>query len=143
MATATFFSDFGAQENKVCHCFHFSMAVQYRVCSMMLSWWLSGKESACSAGDQSSIPGSGRSLEKGWLPTPVFLPGGFHERGATVNGVEKDWTWLRDWACKHIISIFSRDKLKNQKVLLTLCHCQYYQKIPVQIFFPRRFPKCL
>ena len=30
-----------------------------------LSLWLSGKESACSAGDQSSIPGSGRSLEGG------------------------------------------------------------------------------
>ena len=27
--------------------------------------WLSGKESACSAGDASSIAGSGRPLEKG------------------------------------------------------------------------------
>ena len=26
-----------------------------------LPWWLSGKESACSAGDVGSIPGSGRS----------------------------------------------------------------------------------
>ena len=30
-----------------------------------------GKESACSAGDLGSIPGSGR--EKGMAPTPVFL----------------------------------------------------------------------
>ena len=30
-----------------------------------LPWWLSGKESACSAGDAGSIPGSGRSPEEG------------------------------------------------------------------------------
>ena len=39
----------------------------------------SGKESASSAGDtrdMGSIPGSGRSPEKGkWQPTPVFLLG--------------------------------------------------------------------
>ena len=34
-----------------------------------------GKEAACSAGDQGSIPGSGRSTGKKWQPTPVFLPG--------------------------------------------------------------------
>ena len=33
-----------------------------------------GKESACNAGDPSSIPGSGRSTgERDRLPTPVFL----------------------------------------------------------------------
>ena len=30
-----------------------------------LPWWLSGKESACQAGDKSSIPGSGRSPAAG------------------------------------------------------------------------------
>ena len=30
-----------------------------------LPWWLSGKESACQAGDKSSIPGSGRSPAEG------------------------------------------------------------------------------
>ena len=43
-----------------------------------LSRWLSGKESACNAGDtgdRSSIPGLGRSPGGGkWQPTPVFLP---------------------------------------------------------------------
>ena len=29
-----------------------------------LRWWLSGKESACNAGDVGSTPGSGNSLEK-------------------------------------------------------------------------------
>ena len=37
-----------------------------------------GKESACNAGDPSSIPGSGRfSWRREWQPTPVFLPGEF------------------------------------------------------------------
>ena len=30
-----------------------------------LPWWLSGKESACNAGDTSSIPGLGRSPGEG------------------------------------------------------------------------------
>ena len=35
-----------------------------------------GKESACNAEDQGSTPGLGQdSLEKEWLPTPVFLLG--------------------------------------------------------------------
>ena len=37
-----------------------------------------GKESACNAGDLSSIPGLGRSLGREQLPTPVFWPGEFH-----------------------------------------------------------------
>ena len=35
-----------------------------------LPWWLSGKESACNAGDLSSIPGSRRPLG-GWNGTPL------------------------------------------------------------------------
>ena len=38
---------------------------------------LAGKESACNAGDPSSIPGLGRSGE-GKGNTPVFWPGEFH-----------------------------------------------------------------
>ena len=38
-------------------------------------WWLSGKESACSAANAGSIPGSGRSPGGGIATTPVFLPG--------------------------------------------------------------------
>ena len=36
------------------------------------------KETACSAGDPGSIPGSGRSPGGGWRPTPGFLPGESH-----------------------------------------------------------------
>ena len=37
-----------------------------------------GKESTCNVGDLGSIPGLGRSLEKGNSPAPVFWPGEFH-----------------------------------------------------------------
>ena len=44
-----------------------------------LPWWLSGKESACNAGDPASIPGLGRSpWRRKWPHTPVFLPGESH-----------------------------------------------------------------
>ena len=44
---------------------------------MGFPWWLSSQESACRVGDPGSIPGSEDPLEKGWLPTPIFLPGEF------------------------------------------------------------------
>ena len=47
----------------------------------VLPWWLSSTESACSEGDTGLISGSGRSLEKGMLTTPVSLPG--EARGGT------------------------------------------------------------
>ena len=64
----------------------------------MISLWLSGKESACSAGDPGLIPGSGRSPGKGigyplqysYLEKPM-------DRGAwwaTVYGVAKSGTQL-------------------------------------------------
>ena len=38
-----------------------------------------GKESACKAGDLGLIPGLGRfPWRRGWLPTPLFLPGELH-----------------------------------------------------------------
>ena len=64
----------------------------------MLSWWLSGKESARNAGDVGLIPGSGRSpgegnsnpLQYSCLENPM-------DRGAwraTVHGVTQSWTRL-------------------------------------------------
>ena len=49
-----------------------------------------GKESACNAGDLGSIPGFHSWIGKipcrrEWLPTPVFLPGEFHERKSLVG----------------------------------------------------------
>ena len=70
-------------------------------------WWLSGKESACSAGDPSLIPGSGRSAGGGngnslqclaqktpWREEPGWL---------TVNGVTKSRTRLSDSTTHHPI----------------------------------------
>ena len=48
----------------------------------------SGKESACNAGDPSSIPGSGRSPGEGiGYPIPVYLGflGGSHSKESTCN----------------------------------------------------------
>ena len=61
--------------------------------------WLSGKESACQAVDVGSIPGWGRSPGEGngWLPTLVFLPGGFYGQKNLVgysHGVAKSGTQL-------------------------------------------------
>ena len=40
-----------------------------------------GKRSACNAGDPGSIPWAWKiSWRREWLPTPVSLPGGFHEQ---------------------------------------------------------------
>ena len=55
---------------------------------------MSDKESACSAGDPGSIPGSGRSHGLG--NTPVFLPGESHRQrknpGNLSNSPKK---WLK------------------------------------------------
>ena len=57
-----------------------------------------GKESACNAEDQGSIPWLGRPPGEGeWQPTPVFLPGEFHDRRAwwvTIHAVTKSLTQL-------------------------------------------------
>ena len=43
-----------------------------------------GKESACSAGDLGFL-GQEDLLEKGWLPTPVLLPGELHGQKSLVG----------------------------------------------------------
>ena len=53
------------------------------------SFWLfghsDGKESACNVKDLGSIPGLGRSLDKGMVPTPVFLPEESHGQRRLEN----------------------------------------------------------
>jgi len=59
-----------------------------------------GKESACNAGDLSSIPVSGKSSEKGnGNPLQYSCLENSMDRGAwqaTVHGVAKSWTQLSD-----------------------------------------------
>ena len=55
-------------------------------------WWLSSRETACNARED-SIPGSGRSPGEGkWQPTPVFLPGKSHGQRNLVG--------YSPWGCK-------------------------------------------
>ena len=63
------------------------------------SWLISGfpggsdgKESAYNAGDPGLILGLGRSLDKGWQPTPVFLPGELHGQRILAG--------YSSWGCK-------------------------------------------
>ena len=62
----------------------------------MMGCGSAGKESACNAGDLSSIPGLGRSTwEDSWekrLPTPVIWPGEFHELYSPWGHKELDTT---------------------------------------------------
>ena len=59
-----------------------------------------GKESVCNVGDQGLIPGSGRSSGEGnGKPLQYSCLENAMDRGvsrATVCGVAKSWTWLRD-----------------------------------------------
>ena len=67
--------------------------------------WFSGKESTCPHRRCRFNLWVGRiPCSRRWLPIPVFLPGKFHERGASravVHGVAKSWTGLSNWACTH------------------------------------------
>ena len=81
-----------------------------------LSWWLSGKESACNAGDKGdagSIPGSGWSPGGGHgNPLQYSCLGNLMDRGAwkaMVHGVAKSQIgpkWLsKHWICYNIASV--------------------------------------
>ena len=63
-----------------------------------LPWWLSGKESSCSAGPMGSIPGSERSpAERNGYPLQYSCLENSRDRGtwwATVHAVVKSWTQL-------------------------------------------------
>ena len=70
---------------------------EQKVFAQCYPWWLSGKESVCSAGevgDSGSIPGLGRSPGEGNgnQPTPVFLPGKYH--------CQRSLAGYSSWGCK-------------------------------------------
>ena len=104
-----------------------------------------GKESACNAGDPSSIPGSERSLEKG-NGNPLqysCLENSMDRRAwrATVHGVAKSWTRLNQlgmyWA--HIVKgvkwVFK--EWNSPSVRGTSMHpmLYLYGRLPVQELF--------
>ena len=68
-----------------------------------LPWWSNGKESACNAGDLGSIPGLGRSLEKGmathssvlaWRITKTEEPEGLSSWGCKESDTTKQLAHL-------------------------------------------------
>ena len=73
--------------------YHFNLGgtIYYMV---ELPWWLSGKESACQAGDKGLIPGLGRSPGRGHgNPLQYSCLGNPRDRGAwwdAVHGVAKE-----------------------------------------------------
>ena len=79
-----------------------------------LPQWLSGKDSACNAGDVGSIP-----WRRAWQPSPVFLPGESHgqrslEEYGPLGHEESDTTVATDHACtavSHVNKIFKRKDL--------------------------------
>ena len=81
------------------------------------------KESACNAGDMSSIPGSGRSPGDGnGYPLQYSCPENPMDRGtwqATVHRVAKGRTWLSDF--------------RHTSILLPPLFC--YCSLPVYFFF--------
>ena len=70
------------------------MRIQWVACEGGLPWWLSDKESTCSAGDAGSIPGLGRSPGGGnGNPLQYSTLGNAMDRGAwqaTVHRVSKE-----------------------------------------------------
>ena len=80
----------------------YNCVLYIRICEWGLPRWLSGKESACQAGDAGLIPGSGRSPGRGnGNPLQYSCLENHMDRGAwqaTVHGV----IWVRhNWVSRH------------------------------------------
>ena len=65
---------------------------------------LAGKQSACNAGDLSSIPGLGRSPGEG-KGYPLQYSGLENSMDYIVHGVAKSQTWLSDFDCHFTFTI--------------------------------------
>ena len=67
--------------------------------TVVLSWWLSGKKSACSAGDASSVPELGRFPEDESTHSSLLawkIPWAEEPCGLQFMGLQKSWTRLTD-----------------------------------------------
>ena len=106
MAAVTIHSDFGAQQKKVCHCFHFSPSICHEVMGqdamILVFWMLSFKPvffhsllSLSCIGE-----GNGNPLQCSCLENP-------RDRGAwwaAVYGVAQSRTWLKQQQQRHKLS---------------------------------------
>ena len=109
-----FLQDFVLRDT--CIYFFTSLNIMYG----LILGWLSGKGSACSAGDCLLSRRSGCNSWVGkipwrrkWQPTPVSLPGKSHRQGSLVGYSPlycKDWTCLSNWTTtiKHMLNDVNR-----------------------------------
>ena len=109
MAAVTMCSDFGAQENKVCHCFlcfpiylprsDGTRCHDLSFLILLLCIFLCGsadKESACNVGDLGSIPGLGRSPGEG-KGYPLQYSGLENPMDCIIDEVTESQTQLSDF----------------------------------------------
>ena len=92
-----------------------------------LPWRLSGKESTCIAGDDGSIPGSGRSPEEGNVnPLQYSYLGNPHGQRSLVGyrpwGCKRKMTQLSDWTTKFILC---KGRGRSQAVSLPVLNVQF------------------
>ena len=114
MAAVTTHSDFGAQVEEICHCFHLFPSICHGGSD--------GKASACNAGDLGLIPGSGRSPGEGMATHSSILawripwteePGGLQSMGP--QRVRHNWTFFTEPAERVRLRPYSR----RRKIALT------------------------
>ena len=77
-----------------------------------------GKESACNAGDPSSVPGLGRSDGEG-KGYPLQKSGLENSMDCIVHGIAKSQTWLSDFHFT-TISLTSQTKFKKYFYILVM-----------------------
>ena len=111
-------------------------------------WWRSSKESACSAGDSGSIPGSGRSPgEENGNPLQYSCLGNPMDRGAwwaTVHEVAKSQIWLSNstTAMSYLISA-SQTPPPPHPVIPTRLHLRVFELILLPVHsFPQIISFC-
>ena len=107
-----------------------------------------GKESTCNAGDPVSIPGLGRSLEKGKATHSSILA--WRIQDYTVHGVTKSQTQLSDFhiyfyrnfkkCCKLTIKYFTREKIDTHLLSKSFTFFKYRDRMIEEQTESRKMP---
>ena len=89
-----------------------------------------GKESACNAGDPSSIPGSGRFPGEG-KGYPLQYSGLENSMDCIVHGVAKSQTWLSDFHSLYFTFIITGKSRLKFRVVVILTQLYPINKYPL------------